>query len=135
MSGVGHDATGQICYSVRDTLKALEMHDAVEHLIVWEGLDIIRCELYDEATGQNITKHLNQIEEDKQEEALDKGAETTGLVVRKKKPLLDWLCSHYKHYGCKMTMVSDRSRLGKQFVMGFDGIGGILRYKVDFDEE
>ena len=30
--------------------------------------------------------------------------------------------------------MSDRSQEGSQFVRGFGGVGGILRYKVDFME-
>lgn len=51
---------------------------------------------------------------------------------------IDWIAENYKNYGCKLVFVSDKSDEGYQFVNGFGGIGGILRYKVnmeDFDEE
>ncbi|KAL6120817.1 hypothetical protein NUSPORA_02388 [Nucleospora cyclopteri] len=45
---------------------------------------------------------------------------------------VDWIAEHYKDYGCRLAFVSDRSEEGTQFVEGFGGIGGILRYKIDF---
>lgn len=50
---------------------------------------------------------------------------------------IDWIAENYKSYGCKLVFVSDKSGEGTQFVEGFGGLGGILRYKVDieaFDE-
>eukprot|EP00957_Ditylum_brightwellii_P085552 6507613-Ditylum_brightwellii.AAC.1 len=57
------------------------------------------------------------------------------MTVRKEEPLLNWICSHCETQSCKLVVVSDRSHLGKQFVMGFNGIGAILRWKVDFDRD
>lgn len=51
---------------------------------------------------------------------------------------IDWIAENYKVYGCKLVFVSDKSGEGTQFVEGFGGLGGILRYKIDietFDEE
>ncbi|KAM0681344.1 translation termination factor eRF1 [Glugoides intestinalis] len=51
---------------------------------------------------------------------------------------IDWIAENYKDYGCKLVFVSDKSGEGTQFVEGFGGLGGILRYKIDiemFDEE
>ncbi len=46
--------------------------------------------------------------------------------------MVEWLANNYKNYGCKLEFVADRSGEGTQFVKGFGGIGGILRWKVDF---
>ena len=46
--------------------------------------------------------------------------------------LLEYFANNYKSYGCKLEFVSDRSQEGTQFVKGFGGIGGLLRYKMDF---
>lgn len=52
--------------------------------------------------------------------------------------LLEWLAEHYKEFGCALEFVSDKSQEGSQFVKGFSGIGGILRYvlriRADADE-
>ncbi|VDK75064.1 unnamed protein product [Onchocerca ochengi] len=47
-------------------------------------------------------------------------------------PLLEWLANNYKSYGAALEIVTDRSQEGAQFVRGFGGIGGLLRYRVDF---
>ena len=43
---------------------------------------------------------------------------------------------NYKKYVSHLEIVSDKSSEGSQFVKGFGGIGGILRYRMDaeFDE-
>ena len=47
-------------------------------------------------------------------------------------PFLEWLANNYKNFGATLEIITDRSQEGSQFVKGFGGIGGILRYKVDF---
>lgn len=44
---------------------------------------------------------------------------------------VDWLAQNYTKFGCTLELISDRSQEGTQFVRGFGGIGGILRYKMD----
>ena len=47
-------------------------------------------------------------------------------------PLLEWFTEKYKEFGANLEFVTNRSQEGAQFVKGFGGIGGLLRYKVDF---
>ena len=47
-------------------------------------------------------------------------------------PLLEWLAEKYHTFGATLELVTDRSQEGAQFCKGFGGIGGLLRYKVDF---
>lgn len=44
--------------------------------------------------------------------------------------LSEWFALHYKEYGVEIEYVSDKSPEGTQFLKGFGGLGGILRYKV-----
>lgn len=46
--------------------------------------------------------------------------------------LLEWFSEKYKDFGANLEFVTNRSQEGAQFVKGFGGIGGLLRYKVDF---
>lgn len=59
----------------------------------------------------------------------------TGLEMEivDRTPLLEWFADHYKDFGANLEFVTNRSQEGSQFVKGFGGIGGLLRYKVDFD--
>lgn len=61
----------------------------------------------------------------------------TGLEmesVAEAQPLLEWFAEKYKEFGATLEFVTNKSQEGSQFVKGFGGIGGILRYKVDFTD-
>ena len=47
-------------------------------------------------------------------------------------PLLEWWANNYTSFGTTLEFVTDKSQEGAQFCKGFGGIGGILRYRVDF---
>ena len=122
--------TGKFCFGVVDTLKALEM-GAVETLIVWENLDITRFVLKNHASDQEVIHHLNPEQEKDKANFVDK---ETGVELElvEKISLLEWLANNYKSFGATLEIVTDRSQEGSQFCKGFGGIGGILRYRVDF---
>jgi peptide chain release factor subunit 1 len=46
--------------------------------------------------------------------------------------LSEWLAEKYHTFGAALELVTNRSQEGAQFCKGFGGIGGLLRYKVDF---
>ncbi|EIW60888.1 peptide chain release factor eRF/aRF subunit 1 [Trametes versicolor FP-101664 SS1] len=122
--------TGKYCFGIDDTLKALDL-GAVETLIVWENLDITRYVLRN-AAGEEIILHANKEQEKERERFMDK---STGLEMEKAcepQPLLEWFTEKYKEFGANLEFVTNRSQEGAQFVKGFGGIGGLLRYKVDF---
>lgn len=47
--------------------------------------------------------------------------------------LSEWLALHYKDFGAELEIISDKSPEGTQFVKGFGGLGGVLRYKVELE--
>jgi peptide chain release factor subunit 1 len=138
--------SGKYCFGIVDTLKALEL-GAVETLIVWENLDITRFILRNAAGGigfvthqedmlmhhpEEIIAHVNKEQEKDREKFIDK---STGLEMeqaQEPQPLLEWFAEKYKEFGANLEFVTNRSQEGAQFVKGFGGIGGLLRYKVDF---
>lgn len=122
--------TGKFCFGVADTLKALEM-GAVETLIVWENLDITRFVLKNHGSDQEVVQYLNPEQEKDKANFVDK---ETGVELElvEKIALLEWLANNYKSFGATLEIVTDRSQEGSQFCKGFGGIGGILRYRVDF---
>lgn len=122
--------TGKFCFGVEDTLRALEM-GAVETLICWENLDIQRFMLKNHATGEEKILHLTTEQEKDMTHFTDKetGVE---LELEENLPFLEWLANNYKTFGATLEIITDRSQEGSQFVRGFGGIGGMLRYKVDF---
>lgn len=121
--------TGKYCFGVDDTLKCLEL-GAVETLIVWENLDITRYILRN-AAGEEIVVHANKEQEKDRERFMDKS--TRGEMEQSAEPmsLLEWFANNYKDFGANLEFVTNKSQEGAQFVKGFGGIGGMLRYKVD----
>ena len=122
--------TGKFCFGIQDTLQALNM-GAIETLIVWENLDITRFVLKNHAASEEVVLHLSPEQEKDKTHFVDKetGVE---LELSDKCPLLEWLANNYKSFGATLEIVTDRSQEGSQFCKGFGGIGGILRYRVDF---
>ena len=49
-------------------------------------------------------------------------------------PMLEWFAENYKKFGCRMEFITDRSQEGSQFCRGFGGIGGIIRWSIDFGQ-
>lgn len=122
--------TGKYCFMVEDTLKALDL-GAVENLIVWENLDINRYVLRNTASNEERTVYLNP-DQEKNESSFHDPETGVELEVQDKQALVEWLANNYKDFGCQLDYVTDKSGEGTQFVKGFGGIGGILRWKVDF---
>ena len=124
--------TGKYCFMVDDTLKALDL-GAVEDLIIWDNLEVNRYVLRNQTNGEEKVIHLTK--EQESEDANFRDAETSvELETVEKETLVEWFANNYKQFGCNLEFVTDRSGEGTQFVKGFGGIGGILRWKVDFVE-
>jgi len=123
--------TGKFCFGVKDTLMALDL-GAVQDLIVWENLAINRYILRHPTSGEEKVAHLNEKQETQASNFQD--ANGVELDVKEKKPLLEWLSENYKNFGASLNFVTDKSQEGSQFCKGFGGIGGLLRYEVDFSQ-
>jgi peptide chain release factor subunit 1 len=124
--------TGKYCFGVEDTFKALEL-GAVELLLVYENLETMRYKVKNTQTNEEKTLHLNK---DQQADTSHFRVAETGaeLEVIESMPLLEYFANNYKKYGAKLEIVTNRSQEGSQFCKGFGGIGGLLRYKVEFNE-
>ena len=122
----------------------------METLIVWENLDIVRYvlrnvtggaffilyhkRLYSSASSTEVTVYADKEQEKDRSKFLDK---STGLEMEQAsepQSLLEWFAEKYKEFGAALEFVTNRSQEGAQFVKGFGGIGGLLRYKVDFTQ-
>jgi len=104
---VGDDG-GKMCFGLKDTLAACEI-GAVEKLIVWEGLKGVRG-LED---GERVVWRR----------------EGDGVGLEDCESLVDWLLENSGEFGCELEIVSGCTSEGSQFVEGFGGIGGVLRWK------
>ena len=122
--------TGKYCFMVDDTLKGLEL-GAVETLIVWENLNINRIQVRNNSTNEETVLHLTP-EQEKNETYFHDKETGVELEVVDKISLVEWIANNYKQFGCNLEFITNRSQEGSQFCRGFGGIGGILRWSVDF---
>jgi len=120
--------SGKYCYGVADTLYALDM-GAVDTLIVWENLEINRYVLKNNSTGEERTLFLNKEQEQDRSFFVENEVE---LEQVDKISLLEWFANNYKRFGATLEFITNKSQEGAQFCKGFGGIGGLLRYRVDF---
>lgn len=119
--------SGKFCYGLNDTLTALEM-GAVDRLIVWENLDMMR---YVIRCPEHELEQVVHVDRDQNQKVLSTNSEAE-LVDSM--PLLEWFTETYKDYGATLDFITNRSQEGSQFVKGFGGIGGLLRYKVHYKQ-
>jgi peptide chain release factor subunit 1 len=81
---------------------------------------------------EEIIVYSNKEQEKDREKFMDK---STGLEMEQgeeAQSLLEWFAEKYKDFGANLEFITNKSQEGAQFVKGFGGIGGLLRYKVDF---
>lgn len=124
--------TGKYCFMVQDTLQALEL-SSVETLIVWENLSVNRITVRNTLTNEEKVLHLSPEQEQNAAHFHDP-ATGVELEITERIPLVEWLANEYKKFGANIEFVTDRSQEGSQFCKGFGGIGGLLRWRVDFTD-
>lgn len=122
--------TGKYCFGVEDSMAALEA-GAVETLIVWENLDIIRYTLFNQRAESNTVLFLGPEQQKDKTFFIDK---ETGVEMEiiDEISLVEWLVNNFKSFGSCLEIVTDKTPEGAQFVRGFGGLGGLLRYKMEF---
>jgi peptide chain release factor subunit 1 len=122
--------TGKYVFGVGDTIKAME-NGAVQKLIVWEELPHMRYTLTHPTTGEKKYLHMTTEQAKESKSFVDKD----GVAYEVEEiQLLEWLADNYTTFGCSMDFVTNKSQEGAQFCRGFGGMGGLLRYRVDFDQ-
>jgi peptide chain release factor subunit 1 len=124
--------SGKYCFGIKDTITALEM-SAVETLICFEDLDMFRLNMKNTVTGEMTVKFLTSAQEVDPKYCTDSVTGAT-LEAVERDSFVEWIADHYKDYGAALEFVSNKSQEGSQFVRGFGGIGGILRWQVSFTE-
>jgi len=89
--------SGQYCFGVDETLKALEM-GAVETLIVWENFDVTRYVLRNPQSQETKILHLRSDQEKEKSHFQDK---ESGVELEhvEEMPLLEWFANNYKNFG------------------------------------
>ncbi|KAH9260288.1 peptide chain release factor 1 [Batrachochytrium salamandrivorans] len=125
--------TGQVCFGINDTTKALEM-GAIETLVIWEDLEYLRVQMRNIPTDTITTLYLtqNQLSDEK----IYKDPATGAIVneVMEKDNFIEWLSEKKeRRRGARLELVSNKSQEGAQFQIGFGGIAGIMRWKLEME--
>ena len=123
--------TGKYVFGLKDTIEALE-NGMVDLLIIWENIDFVRLTLKDNkdeirietVSGKKVTGQKFKPEDSDVE-----------YEIIEKVSLSEWLLNNYKRYVSHLEIVTGKTSEGNQFVKGFGGIGGILRYKLETNFE
>merc|ERR1740123_2325707 len=124
--------TGKYCFGIQDTITALEM-GAVSTLIVWENLELKRITTKHPGSDREETHYVTpeQAKSDKlyRDKETGEQLDVTGNIL-----FVEWIVENYKTFGTKLEFITDRSQEGNQFCKGFGGVGGIMRYSVEFEQ-
>jgi peptide chain release factor subunit 1 len=123
--------TGKFCFGIKDTMQGLDM-GAVETIIVWEEFNVKRLVIRNPHAGTEEVHLLTpeQLSDPKLYRDPESGVE---LDVTDSRLFVEWIVENYKNFGAKLEFITDRSQEGNQFCKGFGGVGGIMRYKVEFE--
>ena len=122
--------TGKYIFGLKDTMEAME-NGTIDMLILWENLDYNRLTLKDsDGNVTTETVHKDKITGNKWKN--EKGVD---CEIIENLTVTEWLLDNYKRYVTHLEIVTDKSSEGNQFVKGFGGIGGILRYKIETNFE
>ena len=119
--------TGKYVFGLKDTIEALE-NGMVDLLIIWENIDFVRLTLKDnkdEIRVETVSGKKVLGQKFKPEDC------DIEYEIIEKISLSEWLLNNYKRYVSHLEIVTDKTSEGNQFVKGFGGIGGILRYKLE----
>ncbi len=125
--------SGKYVFGLKDTIESME-GGCIDILIIWENLDYYRLTIRDSA--ENVTTEF--VPKSKVTTGNKWKNDLTGIEYEllDSIPLTEWLLDTYKRFVTHLEIVTDKSSEGNQFVKGFGGIGGILRYRMDvnFDD-
>jgi peptide chain release factor subunit 1 len=80
---------------------------------------------------EEIIVHASKEQEKDRDKFIDKSTGQEMEQLHEPYSLLEWFTDKYKDFGATLEFVTNRSQEGAQFVKGFGGIGGLLRYKLD----
>jgi len=117
----------KIVFGVEDSMRMAELA-MVKLLIVWESLDYTRVLMKTPKPDEIETvRYLKGHIDAKVYKDPKSGVENEILEIA---DLNDWILENRGKLGMEVQFVSDRSEVGFQFVKGFGGCAGFLRYAV-----
>jgi len=122
--------TGKYIYGALDTMRALEA-GAVETILCYESLDYWRVSLKNKATEALSVIYLRPDQLNDPKFYVDENGNELESIDQLQ--LNEWIAEHYTEFGAELQFITDKSPEGFQFVKGFGGMGGFLRYKLEME--
>jgi peptide chain release factor subunit 1 len=119
--------SGKYVFGIKDTMEAIE-NGVVDILIIWENIDYVRLTLKDNKNQIRVETVSSRKVIGQKYKPDDSDVE---YEIVENISLSEWLLDNYKKYVSQLEIVTDKTSEGNQFVKGFGGIGGILRYKLE----
>lgn len=123
--------SGKFCSGINETMKCLE-DGSIETLILFEGLEHIRLTLRNKETQKITNLYLKPDQLADPKYYIDPETKTQ-LESVEQVQLTEWVAENYQRFGADLEFITNKSPEGFQFVQGFGGMGGLLRYKLDLD--
>jgi len=129
------------CYGLSNTIAALE-HGAVDTLIVWEELDVLRLQVKNSEANDGIVVKFSSPESVNLPSSFIDPETGSNLHIVECERLVDWMRARMDdgrllqdlQPGVKVVFISEQSKIGRQFVRGFDGIGALLLRPMSFQD-
>jgi len=134
MTAVAND--GLVCYGHEDVLWAMN-EGVLDTLIIHDNLKMRRVQLKHKITGAErvaIVSGSSSASNSASAAATVPGSiglKSNEWEIVNDESLIDWLLESTSLNGANLQLVTDETSEGRQFVLGFGGIGGLLRYRVD----
>ena len=117
--------TNKYVFGISEVMQALEMR-IIEKLIIWEDLPIIRVTtISDKVYYYTPTLTTN---------STSANGNGNKEEIKEEIPLIDYITENYTSFNTELCLISNKSAEGMQFINGFSGIGGILRYEMDIND-
>jgi peptide chain release factor subunit 1 len=92
---------------------------------------LVSTNKFNDWSSEQVTVYANKDQEVERSKFIDRSTGTEMKQICEPQSLLEWFADNYKEFGAALEFVSDKSQEGAQFVKGFGGVGGLLRYKAD----
>jgi len=124
--------SGKFVFGIDETIEALDA-SIIEKLIIWENFSLWRLTVLNNKTKEEFviySKNENLISSVFYKNYKSKN----DLIILEKEELIEWVVRNYKLYGANLFFITDRTIEGTQFIKGFGGIGGLLRYSLTASE-
>jgi len=119
--------SGKFIFGVKETIELL-LDGTIDVLILYEDFQWNRVKMLS-SSNEEIVKFLPITSIGNKNKYVDEKGDI--FEIAENITLTEWLIENYQKYVSCLEIVTNQSSEGSQFVKGFGGIGGILRYKID----